>query len=269
MTVQQAPKLETIDLEIRDGVATIALDRPDKYNAINFQLHADLTAALKLVGRDRSVRALLITGRGRGFCAGQDLGEFAIARASEDFRVDEHVRTTFNRTIMTIRSMELPVIAAVNGVAAGAGWSLALAADIRIASDNATFTQAFSKIGLVPDTGSTWFLPELIGTSRTLELAFTGDPIDAAKALDWGLVNRVVPADELDEVAFAYAARLAAMPTLALGLTKRAVYRATTATLEDALEYEAQLQQRAAATDDHVEGVMAFLEKRDAAFVGH
>lgn len=264
----QAAELETIDLQVRDGVAVVALNRPDKYNAINFQLHHDLAAALRQVSRDRSVRALLLTGRGRGFCAGQDLGEFAVARASEEFRVDEHVRSTFNRTIMTLRSMELPVIAAINGVAAGAGWSLALAADIRIASENATFTQAFSKIGLVPDTGSTWFLPELIGTSRTLELAFTGDPIDAAQALDWGLVNRVVSADELDDTAFAYAARLAAMPTLALGLTKRAVYRATTSTLEDALEYEAQLQQRAATTDDHVEGVMAFLEKRDATFVG-
>lgn len=269
MTVQEQQQLETIELEVRDGVATIALARPEKYNAINFQLHQDLTAALRSVSRDRSVRALLITGRGKGFCAGQDLGEFAIARASEDFRVDEHVRQTFNKTITTIRSMELPVIAAVNGVAAGAGWSLALAADIRIASETATFTQAFAKIGLVPDTGSTWFLPELIGTSRALELAFSGDPIDAATALSWGLVNRVVPAEELEEAAFAYAARLASMPTLALGLTKRAVYRATTTTLADALEYEAQLQQRAAATDDHVEGVMAFLEKRDPVFVGH
>jgi 2-(1,2-epoxy-1,2-dihydrophenyl)acetyl-CoA isomerase len=268
MTVQDPAALETIELVVRDGVATIALNRPDKYNAINFQLHQDLTKALKQVQRDRSVRALVLTGRGRGFCAGQDLGEFAVARASDDFRVDEHVRTTFNKTITTIRELELPVIAAVNGVAAGAGWSLALAADIRFASENATFTQAFSKIGLVPDTGSTWFLPELIGSSRSLELMFSGDPIDAAKALEWGLVNHVVTAEELEETTFAYAARLAAMPTLALGLTKRAVYRSTTATLSDALEYEAQLQQRAASTDDHVEGVMAFLEKRTPSFVG-
>lgn len=264
----EAPALETIEYEVRDGVATIALNRPDKRNAINMQLHRDLAAALKAATRDRSVRALLLTGRGPGFCAGQDLTEFSMARADPDFRVDEHVRATFNRTIMTLRTLELPVVAAINGVAAGAGWSLALAADIRIASDDARFTQAFSKIGLVPDTGSTWFLPELIGTSRTLELAFTGEVIDAARALDWGLVNRVVPAAELQDAAHAYAAQLASMPTLALGLTKRAVHRATGVTLEDALEYEAQLQQRAATSADHVEGVTAFLEKREPAFTG-
>lgn len=264
----EAPTLETIEYEVREGVATIALNRPEKRNAINMQLHRDLAAALKAATRDRSVRALLLTGRGPGFCAGQDLTEFSMARADPQFRVDEHVRQTFNRTITTLRGLELPVVAAVNGVAAGAGWSLALAADIRFASDDARFTQAFSKIGLVPDTGSTWFLPELIGTSRTLELAFTGEVIDAATALDWGLVNRVVPADDLQTAAHAYAARLAAMPTLALGLTKRAVYRATRATLADALEYEAQLQHRAAASEDHVEGVTAFLEKRDPAFTG-
>ena len=262
------PQLETIEVDVTDGVATITLNRPDKRNAINMQLHQDLAAALRHVQRDRSVRALLITGRGAGFCAGQDLTEFMMAKADATFRVDEHVRSTFNRTIMTLRGMEIPVIAAVNGVAAGAGWSLALAADIRFASEDASFTQAFSKIGLVPDTGSTWFLPELIGTSRTLELAFTGDRIDATRALDWGLVNFVVPADELLDRAREYATRLAAMPTLALGITKRAVYRATTTTLEDALEYEAQVQQRAAQSDDHVEGVTAFLEKREPAFTG-
>lgn len=268
MTTEQAPTLETIEYEVRDAVATIALNRPDKRNAINMQLHRDLAAALKLVRRDGSVRALVLTGRGAGFCAGQDLTEFMMAKADESFRVDDHVRQTFNRTIMTLRELPFPVIAAINGVAAGAGWSLALAADIRIAADNARFTQAFSKIALVPDTGSTWFLPELIGTSRTLELAYTGDVIDATKALDWGLVNQIVPADELDARAHEYAARLAAMPTKALGLTKRAVYRATTTTLADALEHEAQVQQHAAASDDHVEGVTAFLEKRDPVFTG-
>ena len=265
----EVPTLETIEYELADGVATIALNRPDKRNAINMQLHRDLATALKLVTRDRSVRALVLTGRGKGFCAGQDLTEFMMAKADESFRVDEHVRQTFNRTILTIRGLEIPVIAAINGVAAGAGWSLALAADIRFATEGASFTQAFSKIGLVPDTGSTWFLPELIGTSRALELAFTGDVIDAQRALDWGLVNFVVGEDELQATAHEYATRLASMPTLALGLTKRAVYRATGATLADALEYEAQVQQRAAQSDDHVEGVTAFLEKRAPAFTGH
>ncbi|MCW2926697.1 MAG: paaG [Thermoleophilia bacterium] len=264
----EAPALETVDYEVVDGVATIALNRPEKRNAINMQLHKDLAAALRLVQRDRSVRALLLTGRGKGFCAGQDLGEFMMARADETFRVDEHVRSTFNRTILAIRALEIPVIAAVNGFAAGAGWSLALAADIRFASPEAQFSQAFSKIGLIPDTGSTWFLPELIGTSRTLELAYTGDPIDATRALEWGLVNFVTSADTLVDEAHAYAVRLARMPTLALGLTRRAVYRATQVSLEDALEHEAQVQQRAALGDDHVEGVTAFLEKREPAFTG-
>lgn len=262
------PTLETIDYDVADGVATIAFNRPEKRNAINMQLHRDLAAALRLVGRDRAVRAVLLTGRGKGFCAGQDLTEFSMARADPEFRVDEHVRHTFNRTVMAIRGLQVPVVAAVNGFAAGAGWSLALAADIRFAADDAQFTQAFSKIGLLPDTGSTWFLPELIGTSRTLELALTGDVIDANRALDWGLVNFVVPATSLVEQAHAYAVRLAAMPTLALALTKRAVYRATTTTLAEALEYEAQLQQHAAGSDDHAEGVTAFLEKREPSFTG-
>lgn len=268
MTTQPAPDLETIQYTVHDGVAMIALNRPEKYNAINQQLHRDLAAALRDVARDHSARALLITGNGRGFCAGQDLTDFSMARSNPDFRVDHHVRTTFNKTIMSIRALELPVVAAVNGVAAGAGWSLALAADIRFASTSASFTQAFAKIGLVPDTGSTWFLPELIGTSRALQLAYTGDPLDAATALEWGLVNEVVEPDELLDRAAAYTRRLAAMPTRALALTRRAVYRAVDTTLPDALEYEAQLQQHAAATEDHVEGVSAFLEKREPQFTG-
>lgn len=259
---------QVVDYSVDGGVAVIALDRPDKYNAINMQLHRELAAAIRSATRDDDVRALLITGRGRGFCAGQDLTEFAMARADPDFRIDEHVRTTFNRTILGLRQLEIPVVAAVNGVAAGAGWSLALAADIRFASSDATFTQAFARIGLVPDTGSTWFLPELVGTSRALELAFTGDAIDAAKALEWGLVNVVTEPETLQAEALSYAQRLAGMPTVALGLTKRAVYRATRVSLADAVEYEAQLQQRAATTDDHMEGVTAFLEKRTPVFTG-
>ena len=268
MTHDAAPTFETIRYSVVDAVATVTLDRPEKYNAIDAQMHRDLAEALRLVRRDRAVRAVLLTGKGRGFCAGQDLGEFAVARASDEFRVDEHVRSTYNRLVLGLRELELPVIAAVNGVAAGAGWGLALAADIRFASTDATFTQAFSKIGLVPDTGCSWFLPELVGTSRALELTLTGDPIDAAKALDWGLVNFVTQADELQEAAMAYARRLAAMPTRALGLTKRAIYRATTTTLADAVEYEAQLQQHAAASADHLEGVMAHLERREPEFTG-
>ncbi len=268
MTTSDAPTLETVELDIRDGVATIALNRPERRNAIDLQMHRDLAAALRLVQRDSSVRALLLTGRGAAFCAGQDLGEFQSARSNPSFRADEHVRTTYNRLATTIRSLEMPVIAAVNGVAAGAGWSLALLADIRIASDDARFTQAFTKIALVPDTGSTWLLTHLVGPSRALELMYANHVIDAQHALEWGLVNEIVPADQLAEHAHAYAARLAAGPTAAFAMTRRAVHRATHTTLEDAIEYEAQLQHRAATSNDHIEGVAAFLDKRDPVFTG-
>lgn len=260
--------LEHVELSMTDSVATIALNRPDKRNAINQALHRDLTSALRAVDRNSSVRALLITGRGPGFCAGQDLHELGAARAEPGFRIDEHVRTTFNRTVLTIRSLRMPVIAAINGVAAGAGWSLALAADLRIAAADATFTQAFTRIGLVPDTGATWLLPQLVGPARALQLAFLNERLDAEKALDWGLVNEVVPAEELASRSAAVAHELATMPTAALAMTRRAIYRSAAVTLEDALEYEAQLQQRAAATNDHVEGLTSLLERRDPVFTG-
>ena len=259
--------LETIDYEEREGVAIVALSRPEKYNAVNRQMHADFAIVLKALARS-DARCMLLTGRGRGFCSGQDLTEFGMARAVDGFRVDDYVRETFNRTILGIRNLDMPVVAAVNGVAAGAGWSLALAADIRIAARDATFTQAFTKIGLVPDSGSTWFLPQLVGPARALELAYTGDKIDATRAHEWGLVNMVVEPDELEQHSFDYARRLAQLPTVALGMTRRAIYRATSSTLEDALEYEAQLQQHDVSTADHVEGVMAFLEKRDPVYTG-
>lgn len=269
MSSPTIPEFTTIDLAVTGSVARISLNRPEKRNAINQQMHRDLKTALDHVRRSSDIRALVITGEGTAFCAGQDLTEFGIARADPEFRVDDHVRTTFNRLITTLTTLELPVIAALNGVAAGAGCSIALAADIRIAGETAKLSQAFTHIGLVPDTGSSWLLPDLIGTGRAMHMALTGDAIDARTALDWGLVTEIVAADELAEHAHTLATRLAAMPTRALALTKRAVRRAAHTTLADALEYEAQLQQVAAATDDHREGVVAFLEKRSPEFVGH
>lgn len=268
MSTRELPTFDTIEYTVREGVATITLNRPDKRNAINDDMQRELAGALKLVERDPNVRALLLTGSGPAFCAGQDLAELAMAQGLDSFRVDDFVRSTYNRLVLTIRELALPVIAAVNGVAAGAGWSLALAADIRFAGTDARFTQAFAKIGLVPDSGSTWLLPELIGTSRALELAYTGDVIDAERALEWGLVNFVVDGDELVDTAHAYARRLAQMPTRALALTRRAMHRSPHVSLRDALEYEAQLQQHAAHTQDHVEGVTAFLERREPNFIG-
>lgn len=260
--------LETIAYDVTEGVATVTLDRPEKRNAINHQMHLDLQVVLRRLARDRTVRAVVLTGAGSGFCAGQDIGEFAVARAAEEFRVDEHVRSTYNRLVLGLRALPMPVIAACNGTAAGAGWSLALAADLRFAGTGSTFTQGFTKLGLVPDTGGTWLLPELVGSARALQLAWSNEVVDAATALDWGLVNFVVPDAELLASATAYARRLAAMPPVALGLTKRAIYRAATSTLADALEHEAQLQQHAAGTDDHMEGVLSFIERRDPVFTG-
>jgi 2-(1,2-epoxy-1,2-dihydrophenyl)acetyl-CoA isomerase len=257
---------ETIRFDLSEGVATITLDRPEKYNAVNHVMHGDLRAALKLV-RKEGARALVITGGGeKAFCSGQDLTEFG--QQPEGFRVDDHVRTTFNPLVKTLRELPIPVIAAVNGVAAGAGASLALACDIRLMADTAVLMQAFVKIGLVPDTGSTWFLPHLIGVPRALELAWTGDPVDAQTAVDLGLASRVVPAGELADETRKLATRLASMPTRTLGLTKKAIYRAVTSTLDEALEYEAQLQHAIVRSEDHMEGVMAFFEKRDPVFVG-
>ena len=256
----------TIRYEHADDVATITLQRPEKYNAVNYQMHADLRTALKLVRRE-DARALVITGAGdRAFCSGQDLTE--IGEHPADFRYDDHVRSTFNQLVCSLRDLPIPVICAVNGVAAGAGASLALACDIRLIADTSMFMQAFVRVGLIPDTGSTWFLPHLVGVSKALELAWTGDPIDAETAVSIGLASRVVPADQLASEAHALARRLAAMPTRTIGLTKKAIYRATTSTLEEALEYEAQLQHAVAKSADHQEGVQAFFEKREPVFVG-
>ena len=260
------PDFDMIKLETDGGVAELTLSRPEKYNAVNMQMHGELASALKQLQRDRDLRAVIFTGEGKGFCAGQDLAEFGMF--PDDHRVDDHVRTTFNRFVLGLRELPVPVIGAINGIAAGAGASLALATDVRLMADNATLLQAFIRIGLVPDTGSTWLLPQLVGMQKALELAWTGDSVDAVTAVDLGLALRVVPAAELMTEARAFAHRLAAMPTRAIGMTKRAMYRSLTTTFADALEYEAQLQQVAVHTHDHREGVMAFLEKRDPAFTG-
>lgn len=259
-------EFETITLDRQGGVALLTLARPEKFNAVNSAMHRDLQVALRSLGTDRQVRALVITGTGKAFCAGQDLGEFVAL--DESFRYDEHVRSTFNRVVLGLRELPLPVIAAVNGVAAGAGASLALACDMRICSDRARFIQAFGRIGLVPDTGSTWFLPQLVGIGKALELAWTGEPVDAAAAVELGMANAVVAHEDLHARSLELAARLAEMPTRALAMTKRAMYKATTSTLAEALEYEAQLQQVAARTSDHREGLAAFAEKRDPVFTG-
>ena len=257
---------ETILYNASDGVATITLNRPDKLNAFNDQMIAETTDAIKASGRDGEVRCLVLTGAGRGFSSGQDLGDFQ--GRGEDVSVGEHLRHGYHRLIRQMVSLEKPIIGAINGIAAGAGCGVALATDIRIASDKASFMLAFSRVGLIPDSGLNWFLPRIVGYSRAYEMAVTADRVPADQALQWGLVNRVVPADQLPEITAAWARRLAAGPTLAYGLTKRAMNRGWDMNLDESLEYEAHLQEVAGRSADNREGIAAFLEKRDALFTG-
>jgi 2-(1,2-epoxy-1,2-dihydrophenyl)acetyl-CoA isomerase len=247
----------------RDGaVQTITLNRPEVFNAFNRALHAALRDALK-EARDPEVRAVVVTGAGRGFCAGQDLKEFG-----EAGDVGASLRATYHPNVLAIRALEKPVIAAVNGACAGAGLSFACACDFRIASDVASFVPGFIGIGLVPDAGGTFFINRLLGPSRAFEWMSSNRKLTAAEAYAWGLVSEVVEADALAPRAAEIAAYYAAMPTRAIGMTKRLFDHAGTATLEEQLELEAQLQAAATRGDDFREGVAAFLEKRAPSFTG-
>ena len=254
---------ETITFEIRDGVATITLNRPDSANALNDAMAEELLDAFHQTKMDAAIRALVITGAGKAFCAGQDLKAVPSTRS-----ITELLATTWNPIVRGLRELEKPVVGALNGVAAGAGAGVALACDLRVASERASLVILFSKVGLIPDAGVTWALPRLLGMGRALELAWLAEPVDAARALELGLVNRVVAPDHLMEEAGALARRLAEGPTLAFGLTKRAMNRALTMAFPDALEYEGMLQDVAFHSADFGEGVAAFLEKRPARFTG-
>jgi 2-(1,2-epoxy-1,2-dihydrophenyl)acetyl-CoA isomerase len=245
------------------GVLTITLNRPDVLNALNADVHRALAAALR-DARGEDVRAVVITGAGRGFCVGQDLTEFREAAGD----IAERLRGYYHPNILAIRALEKPVIAAVNGPAAGAGLSLACACDVRLASDESTFVPAFINIGLVPDSGSTYFVRRLLGTARAFEWMSSGRRLTAAEAHAWGLVSEVVEADRLQARAAELAGELAALPTRGIALTKRLFDHAEHTTLEEQLELEAQLQAAATRTHDFAEGVAAFLEKREPRFEG-
>ena len=252
-------------VEVDGRVATLTLDRPSALNALTVPVKVALRETLEALARDRAVRAVILTGAGRAFCAGQDLAERDEPDAAP---LEVEVRERYNPIIRAIRSMGQPVIAAVNGVAAGAGASIAFACDIRIAAEEARFALAFGRIGLVPDSGATWFLPRLVGPAKAAELALIGDPVDAGEALRLGLVSRVVPSDRLLTEAHGLAERLADGAPLALALTKEALQRAATIDLDEALEGEAKLQGIAGASSDHAEGLAAFREKRPPRFTG-
>jgi 2-(1,2-epoxy-1,2-dihydrophenyl)acetyl-CoA isomerase len=247
----------------RDGaVQTITLNRPEKMNAFTRGLHGELRGALKQA-RDPEVRAVVITGAGRAFCAGQDLTEFG-----ETGDIGASLRETYHPNILAIRALEKPVIAAVNGACAGAGLSLACACDIRIAADSAAFVPGFIGIGLIPDAGGTYFIHRLLGASRAFEWMSSNRRLTAAEAHAWGLVSEVVEADALPLRAAELASSYAELPTRGIGMTKRLFDHADTATLEEQLEMESQLQAAAAQSEDFREGVNAFLDKRPAKFTG-
>ena len=248
----------------REGaVLTITLNRPDVLNAFNTDMHKALAAVLK-EARSPDVRAVVITGAGRGFCVGQDLTEFR--EASGD--IGSRLRETYHPNVLAIRALEKPVIAAVNGPAAGAGMSFACACDLRIAADSASFVPAFINIGLVPDSGGSYFVTRILGAARAFEWLTSGRKLTAAEAHAWGLVSEVVDAGALAARVAEAAAQLAALPTRGIGMTKRLIDRALNATLEQQLEREAELQAAATQTEDFREGVSAFLEKRPPSFQG-
>jgi len=254
---------ETIRYDVNNGIATICLNRPEKLNAFNAEMNREVKDAVKSASLDDAVRCIVITGEGRAFCSGQDL-----AGLDDDLDHGKLLRDHYGPMVNQIRKCEKPIVAAVNGVAAGAGFSLALACDFRIVSEHASFINAFIHVGLIPDSGNLYYLTRLIGQAKATELAILGDKVRADVAVRLGLANLEIPADKWEEEVEAYAARLAGLPTKAIGLIKRSLKSASELSFEDYLEQEAQGQRIAGLTADHKEGVNAFMEKRKPVYTG-
>jgi 2-(1,2-epoxy-1,2-dihydrophenyl)acetyl-CoA isomerase len=257
---------DTLLYEVSGGVLTLTLNRPESFNACNEAMTTDLQAALKEADRNDDVRAIILTGAGKAFCSGQDLKEAPEPGGKRSLA--DSLQRRYNPIIRRLTSMPKPIICAVNGVAAGAGCSIALACDIRIAAEGTYLLQAFVRIGLVPDSGSAWFLQRMVGYARAFEIATLGDKVPVEQALDLGLVNSVVPAEELMSSARALAHRYATGPTRAYGYIKKMLHRSAHTSLEDALDYEVFMQEAAGRTHDYTEGVASFVEKRAPKFTG-
>ena len=259
---------EFISAAVSDGVLTITLNRPDVLNSFTLAMAREVQGALRHAAEDSAIRAVLLTGAGRGFCAGQDLAEVLPKDDGPMPDISEVVRASYNPIILAIRTLEKPVVCAVNGIAAGAGANLAFACDITIAAEEASFVESFSKLGLIPDTSGTFFVPRLVGMQRATGMFFLAEKISAARAKEWGLIWDVVPAAELMTVAGTLARTLATQATRGFGLTKRALNESFTNSLEKQLEVEAMAMQEAGKTADYEEGVRSFLAKRKPVYRG-
>ncbi len=262
-----ATEYETLEYAVENHVASITMNRPDVYNAFNDQLTTELLGALKTAERDRDVRVVVLTGAGKAFSSGQDLGDLKKKYVPGHVpQLGEDLKRRYDPVIKKITGMDKIVIAAVNGVAAGAGCSLALACDMRVASSKASFIEVFINVGLIPDSGSTWFLPRLVGLGKAMELCCTGEPVKADEALTLGIVNRVAEPDELMSATNELAAKLAGLPGRGVALTKHLLRKSFERSLDAQLEAEAFAQDTAGRTKDHFEGVTAFIEKRTPKF---
>ena len=258
---------EYILFSIHDGIARLTLNRPDRLNSFTTAMHAEVRDALAQV-RAEAARVLVLTGAGRGFCAGQDLSDRAVAPGSKGVDLGASIEKNYGPLVLSLRELPMPVIAAVNGVAAGAGANIALACDLVIAAKSASFVQAFCRLGLVPDSAGSWSLPRLVGNARALGLTLLGDKLSATQAAEWGLIWRCVEDAELSAVVDALAAQLASAPTLGLARTKQAIYGASGRSLEDQLDVERDMQRELGSSHDYAEGVAAFIEKRTPRFLG-